>query len=73
MGYVFWEVNITHWVLHFCTSILFSSEYLQQESKDKKGKELDTLGWILHSKTRNVSSTDKVVVTSVQITWFQEF
>uniref|UniRef100_A0A3Q4HN00 SUMO specific peptidase 1 n=1 Tax=Neolamprologus brichardi TaxID=32507 RepID=A0A3Q4HN00_NEOBR len=37
--------------------ILF--EYLQQESKDKKGKELDTSGWILHSKTRNVSSTDK--------------
>lgn len=31
--------------------ILF--EYLQQESKDKKGKELDTSGWILHSKTRN--------------------
>ncbi|XP_078111148.1 sentrin-specific protease 1 [Sander vitreus] len=33
-----------------CT-ILF--EYLQQESKDKKGKELDTSGWTLHSKKRN--------------------
>ncbi|KAM7404737.1 hypothetical protein PAMP_012057 [Pampus punctatissimus] len=33
-----------------CT-ILF--EYLQQESKDKKGKELDTSGWSLHSKKRN--------------------
>ncbi|XP_070695531.1 sentrin-specific protease 1 isoform X1 [Pempheris klunzingeri] len=31
--------------------ILF--EYLQQESKDKKGKELDTSGWTLHSKKRN--------------------
>uniref|UniRef100_A0A8C4DRU0 SUMO specific peptidase 1 n=1 Tax=Dicentrarchus labrax TaxID=13489 RepID=A0A8C4DRU0_DICLA len=31
--------------------ILF--EYLQQESKDKKGKELDTSGWTLHSKRRN--------------------
>lgn len=71
MGSVFWEVNSLR--SHFCTSILFSSEYLQQESKDKKGKELDTSGWILHSKTRNVSSKDKVVVTSVQITWFQEF
>uniref|UniRef100_A0A3Q1JQ64 Ubiquitin-like protease family profile domain-containing protein n=1 Tax=Anabas testudineus TaxID=64144 RepID=A0A3Q1JQ64_ANATE len=30
--------------------ILF--EYLQQESKDKKGKELDTSGWTLHSKKR---------------------
>uniref|UniRef100_A0A3B5B8E2 SUMO specific peptidase 1 n=1 Tax=Stegastes partitus TaxID=144197 RepID=A0A3B5B8E2_9TELE len=28
-------------------------EYLQQESKDKKGKELDTSGWTLHSKKRN--------------------
>ncbi|KAM7411900.1 hypothetical protein PAMA_021736 [Pampus argenteus] len=33
-----------------CT-ILF--KYLQQESKDKKGKELDTSGWSLHSKKRN--------------------
>lgn len=31
--------------------ILF--EYLQQESKDKKGTELDTSGWSLHSKKRN--------------------
>lgn len=31
--------------------ILF--EYLQQESKDKKGKEMDTSGWSLHSKKRN--------------------
>ncbi|XP_029011363.1 sentrin-specific protease 1 [Betta splendens] len=31
--------------------ILF--EYLQQESKDKKGKELDTSGWTLHSKKRH--------------------
>ncbi|XP_047446234.1 sentrin-specific protease 1 [Mugil cephalus] len=30
--------------------ILF--DYLQQESKDKKGKELDTSGWTLHSKKR---------------------
>ncbi|XP_061663356.1 sentrin-specific protease 1 isoform X2 [Syngnathoides biaculeatus] len=28
-------------------------DYLQQESKDKKGKELDTTGWILRSKKRN--------------------
>ncbi|KAM9342902.1 sentrin-specific protease 1 [Pholidichthys leucotaenia] len=28
-------------------------EYLQQESKDKKGEELDTSGWILHSKKQN--------------------
>ncbi|XP_019751198.1 sentrin-specific protease 1 isoform X2 [Hippocampus comes] len=28
-------------------------DYLQQESKDKKGKELDTTGWTLHSKKRN--------------------
>uniref|UniRef100_A0A1A8M391 SUMO1/sentrin specific peptidase 1 n=1 Tax=Nothobranchius pienaari TaxID=704102 RepID=A0A1A8M391_9TELE len=28
--------------------ILF--DYLQQESKDKKGKEMDTSGWTLHSK-----------------------
>ncbi|XP_028266776.1 sentrin-specific protease 1 [Parambassis ranga] len=28
-------------------------DYLQQESKDKKGKELDTSGWTLHSKKRN--------------------
>ncbi|XP_031700865.1 sentrin-specific protease 1 [Anarrhichthys ocellatus] len=27
--------------------------YLQQESKDKKGKELNTVGWTLHSKKRN--------------------
>lgn len=31
--------------------ILF--DYLQQESKDKKGKELDTSGWTLHSKKRH--------------------
>ncbi|XP_071332347.1 sentrin-specific protease 1 [Trachinotus anak] len=31
--------------------ILF--DYLQQESKDKKGKELDTSGWTLHSKKRS--------------------
>ncbi|XP_040009491.1 sentrin-specific protease 1 isoform X1 [Xiphias gladius] len=31
--------------------ILF--EYLQQESKDKKGEELDTSGWTLHSKKRS--------------------
>nr|XP_040049530.1 sentrin-specific protease 1 isoform X2 [Gasterosteus aculeatus aculeatus] len=31
--------------------ILF--EYLQQESKDKKGKVMDTTGWSLHSKKRN--------------------
>lgn len=30
------------------------SEYLQQESKDKKGKVMDTTGWSLHSKKRNV-------------------
>ncbi|KAK6308415.1 hypothetical protein J4Q44_G00216860 [Coregonus suidteri] len=28
-------------------------QYLQQESKDKKGKELDTAEWTLQSKTRN--------------------
>lgn len=28
-------------------------DYLQQESKDKKGKEMDTSGWNLHSKKRN--------------------
>uniref|UniRef100_A0A667Y9U4 SUMO specific peptidase 1 n=1 Tax=Myripristis murdjan TaxID=586833 RepID=A0A667Y9U4_9TELE len=28
-------------------------EYLRQESKDKKGKELDTSGWTLHSKLRH--------------------
>ncbi|XP_042348412.1 sentrin-specific protease 1 [Plectropomus leopardus] len=28
-------------------------DYLQQESKDKKGKELDTSGWTMHSKKRN--------------------
>ncbi|XP_077369074.1 sentrin-specific protease 1 [Festucalex cinctus] len=33
-----------------CT-LLFG--YLQQECKDKKGKELDTTGWNLHSKKRN--------------------
>ena len=38
-------------MLTFC----FLSDYLQQESKDKKGKALDTSGWILHSKKRNVS------------------
>lgn len=38
-------------VIHFC----FPSDYLQQESKDKKGKELDTSGWTMHSKKRNVS------------------
>ncbi|KAF7649576.1 hypothetical protein LDENG_00139330 [Lucifuga dentata] len=27
-------------------------KYLQQESKDKKGKDLDTSGWTLHSKRR---------------------
>lgn len=27
--------------------------YLQQESKDKKGKEMDTSGWTLHSKKRS--------------------
>lgn len=32
------------------------SDYLQQESKDKKGKEMDTSGWTLHSKKRSVSS-----------------
>lgn len=31
--------------------ILF--DYLQQESRDKKGKEMDTSGWNLHSKKRN--------------------
>uniref|UniRef100_A0A8C6NYW4 SUMO specific peptidase 1 n=1 Tax=Nothobranchius furzeri TaxID=105023 RepID=A0A8C6NYW4_NOTFU len=31
--------------------ILF--DYLQQESKDKKGKEMDTSGWTLHSKKRS--------------------
>ncbi|XP_074538084.1 sentrin-specific protease 1 [Halichoeres trimaculatus] len=31
--------------------ILF--DYLQQESKDKKGKELDTSGWTLYSKKRH--------------------
>ncbi|GAA6222758.1 sentrin-specific protease 1-like [Lates japonicus] len=31
--------------------ILF--DYLQQESRDKKGKELDTSGWTLHSKKPN--------------------
>uniref|UniRef100_A0AAQ6AJL0 Ubiquitin-like protease family profile domain-containing protein n=1 Tax=Amphiprion ocellaris TaxID=80972 RepID=A0AAQ6AJL0_AMPOC len=36
---------------HCCTLLI--SEYLQQESKDKKGKELDTSGWTLHSKKRN--------------------
>ncbi|XP_077453446.1 sentrin-specific protease 1 [Stigmatopora argus] len=28
-------------------------DYLQKESKDKKGKDLDTTGWTLHSKKRN--------------------
>uniref|UniRef100_A0A8C2XHW5 SUMO specific peptidase 1 n=1 Tax=Cyclopterus lumpus TaxID=8103 RepID=A0A8C2XHW5_CYCLU len=28
-------------------------DYLQHESKDKKGKALDTSGWTLHSKKRN--------------------
>ncbi|CAJ1085184.1 sentrin-specific protease 1 [Xyrichtys novacula] len=28
-------------------------DYLQQESKDKKGKELDTSGWTLYSKKRH--------------------
>nr|XP_057940557.1 sentrin-specific protease 1-like isoform X1 [Doryrhamphus excisus] len=28
-------------------------EYLQQESKDKKGRELDPTGWVLYSKKRN--------------------
>ncbi|XP_061630189.1 sentrin-specific protease 1 isoform X1 [Phyllopteryx taeniolatus] len=28
-------------------------DYLQQESKDKKGKKLDTTGWTLQSKKRN--------------------
>uniref|UniRef100_A0A3Q3F1X1 SUMO specific peptidase 1 n=1 Tax=Labrus bergylta TaxID=56723 RepID=A0A3Q3F1X1_9LABR len=28
-------------------------DYLQQESKDKKGKEMDTSGWTLHSKKRH--------------------
>lgn len=28
-------------------------DYLEQESKDKKGKDLDTSGWTLHSKTRS--------------------
>lgn len=37
--------------------VRFLSEYLQQESKDKKGKELNTSGWTLHSKKRNVSPT----------------
>lgn len=31
--------------------ILF--DYLQKESRDKKGQELNTSGWIRHSKTRN--------------------
>lgn len=30
-------------------------QYLQQESKDKKGKDLDTAEWTLQSKKRNVS------------------
>lgn len=38
-------------VIHFG----FPSDYLQHESKDKKGKELDTSGWTLHSKKRHVS------------------
>ncbi|KAM6924869.1 sentrin-specific protease 1 [Xenentodon cancila] len=33
--------------LDACLALL---EYLQQESKDKKGKEMVTSGWILHSK-----------------------
>lgn len=33
-----------------CKTLL---NYLQQESKDKKGKELDTSGWTLHSKLRH--------------------
>ncbi|KAM3871596.1 sentrin-specific protease 1 [Diretmus argenteus] len=33
-----------------CTILL---QYLQQESKDKKGKELDTSGWTLHCKRPN--------------------
>ncbi|KAJ3586109.1 hypothetical protein NHX12_012510 [Muraenolepis orangiensis] len=28
-------------------------QYLKQESKDKKGKELDTSGWTLHTRRRN--------------------
>ncbi|CAN9516106.1 unnamed protein product [Ophioblennius macclurei] len=28
-------------------------DYLEQESRDKKGKDLDTSGWTLHSKTRS--------------------
>lgn len=35
--------------------IFFHSEYLQEESKDKKGKNLDTSGWTLHCKKPNVS------------------
>lgn len=31
------------------------SDYLQLESKDKKGKELATSGWTLHSKEPKVS------------------
>lgn len=38
-------------IIHF----LFPSDYLQQESKDKKGKELDTSGWTLYSKKCSVS------------------
>uniref|UniRef100_A0A3B4WLN0 SUMO specific peptidase 1 n=1 Tax=Seriola lalandi dorsalis TaxID=1841481 RepID=A0A3B4WLN0_SERLL len=36
---------------HEACKILFA--YLQQESKDKKGKELETSGWSLHSKKRS--------------------
>lgn len=35
--------------------IYFPREYLKEESKDKKGKEMDTSGWVLHSKERHVS------------------
>eukprot|EP00066_Takifugu_rubripes_P030908 XP_011620174.1 PREDICTED: sentrin-specific protease 1 [Takifugu rubripes] len=33
-----------------CRALL---EYLKEESKDKKGKEIDTSGWVLHSKERH--------------------
>lgn len=40
-------------------NIYFSREYLKEESKDKKGKEMDTTGWILHSKERHVSHVSR--------------
>lgn len=63
----------------------FLSDYLQQESKDKKGKELDTSGWTLHSKKPSVSliqtgakifsllSKMSVYLLDILCSWFIKF